>query len=234
VSTISHKYIKERWQSGNAAAWKAVRRLISVSRVRIPVSPPKKPKWRIFQMGFLRKIANAFAEVILYFPTKIARKNIKHYTENYEQYDLPSKNRWKRVPIVVLGGHSSRAFTAVKLAKQIGSEIVIASGVEDGFYEHLKNNLPRETELIREANSTNTRTNAYYSKKVIDEKTGSHAAIVLTDVWHLYRATRLFSKVGLRVMPYAHYREDNLEARYDSESRSFVRNMISIKFGRWT
>lgn len=59
-----------------------------------------------------------------------------------------------------------------------------------------------EKDFIIESESQNTRENALYTKKVIDEKKITGKFLLITSAFHMRRSLNCYSKVGLEVTPY--------------------------------
>ena len=60
-----------------------------------------------------------------------------------------------------------------------------------------------EEDFIIESQSQNTRENAIFTKKIIEEKKITGKFLLITSAFHMRRSLNCFSKVGMEVIPYS-------------------------------
>ncbi len=90
----------------------------------------------------------------------------------------------------LLTGGSGRLLGAEKKEADEVRDLLIQLGVE-------------ESKIIVENQSRNTRENAIYSKKILEEQFPEQDYLLISSAWHMPRAQACFEKIGLKVQPYS-------------------------------
>ncbi len=109
--------------------------------------------------------------------------------------------------------HSDRLiFTQQLYHKGIIKKILISGGngmlINDGYREattikvHLINNGIDKDDIIIEANSRNTKENAFYTANILTQKFKSGHFLLITSANHMKRSLLCFKKAGIKVSPF--------------------------------
>lgn len=86
-----------------------------------------------------------------------------------------------------------------------GSGSILIPEAKEAFYAQrflLTLGIPQE-DIIIETESRNTKENAVFTKKILDEKYPDSKILLITSAFHMRRSMGCFSKVGLKPTPYS-------------------------------
>lgn len=138
---------------------------------------------------------------------------------------------WRSDDRYVASAANPRLTTAIELYK-LGKvkKILITSGdgavfrlVEEPEADIVKTFLLRigipESDIIIENKSKNTRENAVFTKKILDNQYPNSKCLLITSASHLKRGWACFEKVGLHCTPFA---TDNKAERITNEPRTWL------------
>ncbi len=109
--------------------------------------------------------------------------------------------------------HSDRLiFTQQLYHKGIIKKILISGGngmlINNGYREattikvHLINNGIAKDDIIIEANSRNTKENAFYTSEILNTRFGNSNYLLFTSANHMKRSLLCFKKAGIKVIPF--------------------------------
>jgi len=165
--------------------------------------------------------------VLLLFSSPLASRPLMRGLER--QY-LPSANYEKASAVVLLGGatrgkraprinvetndNANRIFNSVRVFRQSGSEKLVLTG---GIVSVVSNDTVPEAnsmflilneffgidsaDVLLEGKSRNTRENAFYTKKIMEEAGLGNDIILVTSAYHMPRSAAIFRKAGFTVTP---------------------------------
>jgi len=101
----------------------------------------------------------------------------------------------------LLSGGSGRLLDQEEKEAGLVHELLIRLGVD-------------EKDILVEDQSRNTRENALFSKKILEQQNLGNNYLLITSAWHMPRARACFEKVGLQVTPYCtDYKGKKIEFR---------------------
>jgi len=114
--------------------------------------------------------------------------------------------------IVVLGGEPSRSISGLRLYKQNIAPLIVMSGGSGNILEENQKESDRMTDfliefgvdkdkILSENKSRNTRENAFFSKKIMDNYQIEKIALVTSNI-HMKRSIKVFEKLNYKVFPY--------------------------------
>ena len=114
--------------------------------------------------------------------------------------------------IVVLGGEPSRSISGIRLYNQNIASYILMTGGSGNIFEENQKESDRMTDfliefgvnknsVLSENKSRNTRENALYSKKIMDEHKIKSIVLVTSNI-HMKRSTKVFEKLNYKVFPY--------------------------------
>lgn len=177
----------------------------------------KKPKLK-------KRLLVAGCVILIFFSNKFL---LELYTRAWNVDPVPLENGKVYSTAIVLGGftnetryktgffndHADRLVEAIRL-KSTGkvAHILISGGNErpnDGFVEAdyvqktlREMNFP-DSVILAEDQSTNTVTNAKFSRQILDAKHLKPPYILVTSAFHMRRSMYIFKKNGMDVIPYS-------------------------------
>ncbi|MCL2688958.1 MAG: YdcF family protein [Chitinispirillia bacterium] len=181
--------------------------------------------WRRVKISMIL-FSSAFFVIFLFSSPLVSRVLMRGLEQRY----LPSVNYDKASAVVLLGGatvgqraprinvetnaDANRIFNSVRVFRQSGSEKLVLSG---GVVEVVSNDTVPEAhsaflllnelfgidsaDVLLEPNSRNTRENALYTKKVMEEAGLGNDIILVTSAYHMPRSAAIFRKAGFIVTP---------------------------------
>lgn len=150
------------------------------------------------------------------------RRKISSYCANYKTPNIDNLSQEDTI-IVCLGGNTNRAILAMELSRVHGYKVLF-SGTPKNTKDYISGNSPLFPNYAFEDRSTTTRENAYYSKPLVKNYKN---VILVTSLFHMYRARDIFKWQGISVIPYA-YVGESWRNKLDSESRSYVDNRLGV------
>ena len=168
----------------------------------------------------------AFSVIFLFSSPLVSRPLMRGLEKQY----LPSVNYGKASAVVLLGGatvgkiaprinvetndNANRIFNSVRVFRQSGSQKLVLTGGVIGF---ASNDTVSEAnsmflllselfgidsaDALLEHESKNTRENALYTKKLMEEAGLGNDIILVTSAYHMPRSAAIFRKAGFSVTP---------------------------------
>jgi len=181
--------------------------------------------WRKTKISMIL-FSGAFFVLLLFSSPLVSRPLMRGLEQRY----LPSVNYEKASAVVFLGGatvgkmpprinvetnsNADRIFNSVRVFRQSGSEkLVLTGGVVGVIFNdtvpeaHSMFLLLNEffgidsADVLLESKSKNTRENALYTKKIMEEAGLGNDIILVTSAYHMPRSAAIFRKAGFDVTP---------------------------------
>ncbi|MDR0307544.1 MAG: YdcF family protein [Chitinispirillales bacterium] len=181
--------------------------------------------WRRVKLTLIF-FSGAFFVLLLLSTPLLSRPLMRGLEKQY----MPSENYSPASAVVLLGGatvgkispriyaetnhNANRIFHAVRVFRQSGSPKLVLSG---GVIEFTSNEMVSEaqsmytllneffgmdtSDVLLEDESKNTRENALYTKKVMEEAGMGNDIILVTSAYHMPRSAAVFRKAGFSVTP---------------------------------
>jgi len=181
--------------------------------------------WRKTKISIIL-FSSAFFVLLLFSSPVVSRPLMRGLEQRY----LPSANYDKASAVVLLGGatigkmaprinvetnsNANRIFNSVRVFRQSGSKKLVLSGGVVGIVTN--DTVPEaystflllneffgidSADVIIEHESKNTRENALYTKKRMEEAGLGNDIILVTSAYHMPRSAAIFRKAGFTVTP---------------------------------
>ena len=164
----------------------------------------KNKNFKLFKSFFIIGL------LIIYLPSITPIQRILFKSIHINSYPISQENQIDA--IVVLGGEPSRSISGIRLYNQNIASYILMTGGSGNIFEENQKESERMTDfliefgvnknsVLSENKSRNTRENAVFSKKIMDEYEIKSIVLVTSNI-HMKRSTKVFEKLNYKVFPY--------------------------------